>query len=45
MHKRHQIDMTDAWVRNVRTIKPREEWRDAKQHNLELRVTEKGTKT
>lgn len=45
MHKRRQIDMTDPWVRTVRTDKPREEWRDAKQPNLELRVTEKGTKT
>jgi len=45
MHKRRQIDMTDLWVRTVRTDKPREEWRDAKQPNLELRVTEKGAKT
>ena len=45
MRKRRQIDMTDPWVRNVRTNKPREEWRDAKQPNLELRVTVRGAKT
>jgi integrase len=45
MHKRRQIDMTDPWVRNVRTNKARDEWRDVKHPNLELRVTQKGTKT
>jgi integrase len=43
--RKHQIDMTDLWVRNVRTDSVREEWRDAYQPNLELRVTANGTKT
>jgi integrase len=44
MNKR-QIEMTDLWVRNVRTDSVREEWRDSRQPNLELRVTAKGAKT
>ncbi len=43
MNKR-QIEMTDLWVRNVRTDSVREEWRDLRQPNLELRVTAKGRK-
>jgi integrase len=44
MHKR-QVEMTDLWVRNVRTVCVREEWRDVRQLNLELRVTANGAKT
>jgi integrase len=44
MHKR-QVEMTDLWVRNVRADSGREEWRDARQPNLELRVTGSGAKT
>jgi hypothetical protein len=44
MHKR-QIEMTDLWVRKIRTDKVREEWRDSHQPNLELRVTVRGAKT
>jgi integrase len=40
-----RVDMTDLWVRNVRTTKDREEWRDTHQQNLELRVTRNGVKT
>jgi Arm DNA-binding domain len=44
MHK-SQVEMTDLWVRNVRTLCVREEWRDMRQLNLELRVTANGAKT
>jgi Arm DNA-binding domain len=44
MHKR-QVEMTDLWVRNVRTVCVREEWRDVRELNLELRVTANGAKT
>jgi integrase len=44
MYKR-RVEMTDLWVRAVRTDDAREEWRDARQPNLELRVTGNGTKT
>jgi integrase len=40
-----QIEMTELWVRNIHTSEAREEWRDAKQRNLELRVTANGVKT
>ena len=44
MQKR-RVEMTELWVRNVRTDSAREEWRDLRQPNFELRVTAKGAKT
>jgi Arm domain-containing DNA-binding protein len=43
--RQRQIEMTDLWMRNASTDDAREEWRDSRQPNLELRVTAKGTKT
>ena len=43
--RKRQIEMTDLWVRKIRTAEVREEWRDSRQPNLELRVTARAAKT